>query len=292
MAEEHGKEHGHKKHKKHHADHPHEEHHEGCPEWMVSFADNVCLMMGFFVIMLAMNMKPAHGGSGTGPQEGDTSYTPPSALLDAAIAIREGFKNPVNMNSAAPADQPLIRRLQERKGTGRASEAGQSGPTDSVTSVRTSDYYSLGGVVPFNDGAVELSGAGDRAVQEIAEKLMGPRFVIEVRGHVSAVEAAPGVDVAMSLSHRRSLAVAKALNDLGIPWSRMRVVACADGNRVTPIAYDEAGHRMNQRVEVLVTRELEADDPFLREPAKPSTAGHPASAPTPTGPPPLPPGSH
>lgn len=41
MADEHAKEGGHKKHKKHHAEHPHEEHHEGCPEWMVSFADNV-----------------------------------------------------------------------------------------------------------------------------------------------------------------------------------------------------------------------------------------------------------
>ncbi|MBL0921796.1 MAG: OmpA family protein [Phycisphaerales bacterium] len=285
MADDHGKDgKPHKKHKKHHADHPHEEHHEGCPEWMVSFADNVCLMMGFFVIMLAMNMKPAHGGSGEGPQDGNTSYTPPSALLDAAIAIREGFKNPVNMNSAAPEDQPLIRRLQERKGTGRASTTGQSGPTDSVTSVRTSDYYSLGGVVPFNDGAVELSGAGERAVAEIADKLKGPRFVIEVRGHVSAVEAAAGVDVAMSVSHRRALAVARGLNILGIPWSRMRVVACADGDRVTPIAYDEAGHRANQRVEVLVTRELEATDPFLRETAKPSTAGNPASAPVPVAP--------
>lgn len=292
MADEHAKEGGHKKHKKHHAEHPHEEHHEGCPEWMVSFADNVCLMMGFFVIMLAMNMKPAHGGSGTGPQEGDTSYTPPSALLDAAIAIREGFKNPVNMNSLAPEDQPLIRRLQEKRGTGRASEAGQSGPTDSVTSVRTSDYYSLGGVVPFGDGATALSSAGERAVNEIAEKLKGPKFVIEVRGHVSAVEAAAGVDAAMNISFRRAVAVATGLNEQGIPWSRMRVVACADGDRVTPIAYDEAGHRANQRVEVMVTRELEAADPFLRETAKPSTAGDPASAPTPAPANPTSPGSH
>lgn len=283
MAEEHG--HGgaggggHKKHKCH-CDHHGGHHEEGVPEWMVSFADNVCLMMGFFVIMLAMNMKPAQGGSGDGPQDGSNAYTPPSALLDAVIAIREGFNNPVSMNSAAPEDQPLIRRLQEKRGTGRASEAGQSGPTDSVTSVRTSDYYSLGGVVPFSDNATELNGAGERAVEEIAQKLMGPKFVIEVRGHVSALEAAAGVDPAMSISHRRAMAVAKGLEKRGIPWSRLRVVACADGDRITPIAYDEAGHRSNQRVEVLVTRELVPEDPFLRESAKPSSAASPSVQPS------------
>lgn len=32
--------------------------HEGAPEWLISFADMVMLIMGFFVIMLAMNMGP------------------------------------------------------------------------------------------------------------------------------------------------------------------------------------------------------------------------------------------
>src|SRR5690242_2968991 len=36
----------------------HEEGHEGAPEWLISFADNVALLMGFFVILLAMNMGP------------------------------------------------------------------------------------------------------------------------------------------------------------------------------------------------------------------------------------------
>ena len=41
-----------------HAAGGHEEGHEGAPEWLISFADNVALMMGFFVILLAMNMGP------------------------------------------------------------------------------------------------------------------------------------------------------------------------------------------------------------------------------------------
>src|SRR6185295_16371327 len=43
----------------------HEEGHEGAPEWLISFADNVALIMGFFVILLAMNMaKKTAGGIG------------------------------------------------------------------------------------------------------------------------------------------------------------------------------------------------------------------------------------
>ena len=59
---------GHKKHKKHHP-HAHEEH-EHEEGWIVSFADNVLLQMGFFVILLAMNMGtkasgPVTEGEGT-----------------------------------------------------------------------------------------------------------------------------------------------------------------------------------------------------------------------------------
>src|SRR6478609_4541171 len=31
-----------------------EEHHEGAPEWMVSYADMITIMMAFFVVMYAM----------------------------------------------------------------------------------------------------------------------------------------------------------------------------------------------------------------------------------------------
>src|ERR1700761_6397949 len=79
MAEDHGHdEHGgggggddhgkgeHKAHKSHGGGHGgggHEEH-AGAPEWLISFADNVALLMGFFVILLAMNMGPKNKASG------------------------------------------------------------------------------------------------------------------------------------------------------------------------------------------------------------------------------------
>src|SRR5436309_3168473 len=82
----------------------HEEHHEGAPEWLISFADNACLMMAFFVILLAMNMaKQTLGGIGG---EGDMGGNPSQAntMIDFAIAVREAFNNPVDIKSNNPKE--------------------------------------------------------------------------------------------------------------------------------------------------------------------------------------------
>lgn len=271
--------HGHgKKHKKHGGGHHGGHHEEGVPEWMVSFADNVCLMMGFFVIMLALNMKPAQGGSGEDKKDGDAASAATASsinpgLVDAAIAIRSAFNNPVNENSKKPEDQPLIARIKEKRtGVGKSREEAPMGDSDSVSSVRPSDYYSLGGVVPFLDNSAEITPSARRLIADVAQHLNGPRFMIEVRGHVSAMEAEQNVANAMKLSHQRAFAVAEALASEGLPWARLRVVACADHERVSPIAYDLKSHRSNQRVEVLVTKETMPDDPHLREQSPPDAA--------------------
>src|SRR5207253_495923 len=104
MSEEHHDEKEHKKHSSHGGSHGgggHEEAHEGAPEWLISFADNVTLMMGFFVILLAVNMGPKGNGPTENPKQGDSQIPQPD-LLDAQIAIREAFNNPVNLNSMDP----------------------------------------------------------------------------------------------------------------------------------------------------------------------------------------------
>src|SRR5215831_2708874 len=80
----------------------HEEAHEGAPEWLISFADNVALMMGFFVIMLAMYMKPvveaaaAASSEGAGSEKGQMAQQVSNDMLDLAIELRQAFNNPVS----------------------------------------------------------------------------------------------------------------------------------------------------------------------------------------------------
>src|SRR5262245_29481834 len=96
--------------------------HEGAPEWLISFADNVMLMMGLFVIMLAMNMaKVTTGGIGG---EDEMGGAPSAEMADMILSIRQAFNNPVNINSTDPRDAALVKRLIERANRGKATEEG------------------------------------------------------------------------------------------------------------------------------------------------------------------------
>jgi outer membrane protein OmpA-like peptidoglycan-associated protein len=243
----------------------HEEH-EGAPEWLISFADNVTLMMGFFVILLAVNMGPKGGGGEDNPKSGDSKQPPPT-LLDTQIAIREAFNNPVNLNSMDPNDRVLIQRLLERRGKSVAKQDGPRGDEHAVQSLRKSNYFKLCGAVPFDDNATTLTAAARTTALDIANHLRGLRMIVDVRGHVSAAEAFHLPDQGMRLSFDRVLAVAKVLAEVGIDWRQIRLIACADNDRVKAITYDKAGHQPNERVEVVLTDEVMPDYVPTKTPA-------------------------
>jgi outer membrane protein OmpA-like peptidoglycan-associated protein len=96
-----------------------------------------------------------------------------------------------------------------------------------------------------------MSVAVRSAVDDQATQFRGCQTVLEIRGHCSAAEAYGRDDHGMELSYQRALAVARELVAQGLSWSRLRVTACADNDRVTPTTYDDAGHQSNQRVEVI-----------------------------------------
>jgi outer membrane protein OmpA-like peptidoglycan-associated protein len=261
---------GHKKAHKSHAPHGggHEEGHEGAPEWLISFADNVMLQMGFFVILLAMNMGPKSSSS-VGGQPSDTprDYAHSGEFYDFIIAIREGFNNPVDILSTDPKDAPLIRRIKERQG-GPADQDAPRGDHEKVQSVRPSDLTSLGAAVPFEDGSDLLSASAREVIADIAQRLRGLNWVVELRGHASPSEGLRDPDRGLTLSYRRALAVRQVLLEHGVRREQMRIVAIGDGNRVVPRTYDREKDRANQRVEVVVTNEALPPDAFAA-PASP-----------------------
>src|SRR5688572_8675449 len=194
------------------------EHEEsGAPEWLISFADNVALMMGFFVILLAMNMaKQTVGGGGEKGAHGEVPKQ--EQMLDFAIAVREAFNNPVDINSNAPEDAALVKRMLERAGKSETRDPGIKGYEQDVQAIRPSDYYAISGSVNFAENSTELAGPGKRTIAEVARKIRGLRLVIEVRGHVSSVEANRGAELSMRLSSERALQVARALAEAGVDW--------------------------------------------------------------------------
>ncbi|MGE0479789.1 MAG: flagellar motor protein MotB [Phycisphaerae bacterium] len=234
----------------------HEEGHEGAPEWLISFADNVALMMGFFVVLLAMNMaKPTTGGIGGAEKMGGAPES--KDMTDLAISLREAFNNPVDPFSLDPEEQELVQRVRQRKGLpsfdGRATDPGKRGREQEVQSVRPSDYVGLGGMIVFEANAVAPDAAGDEQVREIAERLRGRMSIVEVRGHVSTAEAFGRDDRGMRLSYDRATEIARRLAEAGVGWDQMQLIASADNDRVNVVAYDLAAQRVNQRVEIIAT---------------------------------------
>ncbi len=231
----------------------HEEH-EGAPEWLISFADNVALMMGFFVVLLAMNMKPeaSSGAAAKGDDAADGAQQN-AEMLDWAIGIREAFNNPIDFDD--PRDALLAKRLLERQASGETSAVGTRGSEHTVRSIRPTEHTGLAGVVHFETGSDELTEDARASIGATLRRERGHRVFIEVRGHVSAAESFGRDDRGMELAYRRARVVADALVADGIAWERMRLVACADNDRVAQKVYDHVGHAANQRVEVIATDE-------------------------------------
>lgn len=272
--------------KKHASHGPHQhgggshEEHEGAPEWLISFADNVMLQMGFFVILLALNMGP----KATQEVDGDGNKVGANVqenMLDFAIAMREAFNNGVDPRSTNPRDQPLIQRLRDRQGKGDAARPGPPGKERDVDAPRPSEYYTPGGVIQFAHQSSALTHDGRRIATELAPKYRGTRWVVEVRGHASSWETFRDPRKSMALSHERAMAVAAVLVEHGVAWNQIRVVACGDADPVVPPSHDVAENYVNERVEIIQTRET------LRQGASESA---PASTPSPGAPGPRNPG--
>jgi flagellar motor protein MotB len=248
----------------------HEEH-EGAPEWLISFADNVALMMGFFVILLAMNMKePTAGGIGGKEKNGGAPQS--DRMMELALGIREAFHS--ELDPSNPDDAELIRYRKRKSEGGQSQQPDETGPGREHQTVIPTERSSLGGVVPFEDDAGTLSPSGKRRAEEIGLKLRGMRFIIEVRGHASPSETGRNWKKGETLSHARALAVAEVLAEQGVLPGQMRIAASGDNERNVARDYDRDNDRMNQRVEVIVTNDQMPDESGNR----PGLPGGPAHA--------------
>jgi flagellar motor protein MotB len=270
---------GHKAHKSHapHGGGGHAEgEHEGAPEWLISFADNVALLMGFFVILLAMNMKEPQVG-GIGGVAGPNSPQPTRQWLDMVIAIREAFHSRIDMESTDPREAPLRQRLLERQReiNGESIIDAPDGGKHDVQSTRPSDYVVPTATIPFEFGSAELSDSNRKTTAADAKAVVGKlNMIVEVRGHVSAMESKRDQDKGYDLSYQRARTVARIMAQEGIPWSHIRIVACSDASPVKARADTVGDHRTNQRVELVIIREPPEPDQFSDDAESGVPSGH------------------
>lgn len=238
------------------------EHEEsGAPEWLISFADNVALMMGFFVILLAMAMsKPTGGGQGADAKSPAAQQD--EVMLDFVIAMRQAFNAPIDINGSNPNESRLRKRMREQRSRSETNDPGPEGDNHRVQAIETSDYVQPTGIIPFDHASADIDRAGIQTAADVAEQLRGHRIFVEVRGHVSAAEAFKNPEAGMKLSHDRAISVARVLVEHGLKWNQIRIVGCADGSPASQRADEPSEHRTNQRVEIVVTKEALPADQF------------------------------
>ena len=234
--------------------------------------------MGFFVILLAMNMGPKVTPRQGGEPDKDDGTTVNNKAMDAIISIRDAFHSPLNPND--PADAAII-RYKLLRDSGRAEDPGIPGSFRNVQALENAHYKNVTGSVPFDDRSSLLSPTARQVVTEVAAKQRDQRWILEVRGHVSPFESMRDNIKAMKLSNERALVVAQALVEAGVKWENLRIVACGSNERVVPRPNERTADRGNQRVEIVVTNETIAADPYAPEAGTPLGEGStPAPAPT------------
>lgn len=219
-------------------------------------------MMGFFVILLAMNMGPKGEASSSGDPSNDPGK-PSQSMLDFVIGMREGFGNPININSTKANEQQFVERLRELRGEGDAS--GIAGRHKSQQTLRQTNFSSLGALIPFDDNSIALSTSAKETIADTAKKLRGTRYYIELRGHCSPPEAMRNVQKAMKLSYDRDMAVFNALVEQGIPANQLILRCYGDSDRLVPNTWSRESDRTNQRVEIIVSSEAIPPDPYSKE---------------------------
>ena len=163
----------------------HEEKPEGAPEWMVSFADMITIMMSFFVIMFAIATGEAAKGKKAWAKED-------SAI--ASLQYRFGPKWKPFSNWGPMPGNSSIRSGGDHGG--KKFNEPPPGDTDGTTKLPKrlprirlpghGDRVVIGGVVFFGSVNTNLDDQQKSWLQVIADEMAGKPQLIEVEGYLSA----------------------------------------------------------------------------------------------------------
>lgn len=206
---------------------------EGMPEWIMSYADMITILMAFFVVMYSL------AGSKDEQQE--------EALLRA---LRKQFGHFANQTPGKRVlANSLLTRMPIAASPGGAKEENSDDPTRDkgqaarLPTLRHDEPIAVGGAIVFPDDQAELSEDLKFQLQATARELAGKPQRIEVRGFTSRrpLRTTSSWRDPWELTFARCRATADYLTTLGIDQARLRISVAGpipagqlNGNRFSP----------------------------------------------------------
>ena len=222
----------------------------GAPEWTVTLADMMSLLLTFFILLLAMS-----------------EIKEEQMYQDIAEALRRRFGHELSQTNVTPgpvmprnarvARNPVVDRARQRDlESGGQKNRAPIGASPRVESPTDKGQAAAAVVVFFKPGTVEPTPGSLRKLEIFAAEASGKPQRISVRGHASRLPLpsdAPYAD-AWDLAYERARAVLRVLTAAGIAEPRIRIASSAwhDPLDVGPAPEDV---RRNDRAEVYLLRE-------------------------------------
>jgi chemotaxis protein MotB len=215
------------------------------PDWFVSFADMMTLLMTFFIMIISFS-ETRH----------DAYFTAVAEQLQQQFGKD---LSRLNLDSS----EILARHAGVAKGAGegRSKREQLLGADARVRMIRPGEHTALGTVAFFDYGSAELTQEARRDIENAAIDFAGKPQKIEVRGHTSLhpAEKSNGSTDNLDLAYQRSRAVMQYLTDeLEIDPQRIRL-AVAGANEPLHLGIDPARMRENPRVELYLLEEVVSD---------------------------------
>jgi chemotaxis protein MotB len=206
---------------------------EAAEDWLLSYADMITLIMAFFIILVSMSKIDPN------------KYEEVQAGMAKDVGNRE-----------------VTKPLQDLKSELLGQVAG-AGVEDSVDVGRDDKgiVLNLASGAMFKPGSAEVRAEIMPLMKEIAGTLANERFKnyqIEIQGHTDDTPVrTQQFPTNWDLSAARALATLKAMSDLGLSQSRMKIAALADTAPRVPNHSDSGkpypeNQAINRRVEIHV----------------------------------------
>lgn len=185
----------------------------GVPEWFVTFADMMSLLLAFFIMLVSMG-----------------SFEAPAQFQSLVTMLHKQFgSSPSRVNT----------------GPGHVAAADDVPDAHELTGTRT------GGVIFFDGLATRLTDENKRAIAQIARQLTLSDATIEIRGHAGEVPLDPlsGLRDHWDVADRRCHSTMAFLIEQGVDPSRIRL---ANAGTSEPLYRGADAQRLgqNSRVEI------------------------------------------